>query len=323
MALIPIQEIEELMAGEGFGPLTPDEEQRLDELVRSGYESWKKADEAFRARAHAVRSIERGAVTEADLESFLIRCLGAVPVSGWRRRALGPETPGEAPPIVERDTRILRMPDGSLGYIGIDGGVMVGPAGVQELPRRLGLNDPWVADSIRSRIGGGDPVGKGDDALVRGAGHLQLPAAEWGAFVKRAELPEPLHERALVVAYAVRHIDLRVPPARETGSTLRVYCCSTSGDVEKELSAEESAALMRILVQGRASRSRAVDFNHERLIEQEEHRITALRASKPGAPANAVFPVAALWLEPLRSGGELPGDTSILAENGALPGSEK
>lgn len=324
MALIPIQEIEELMAGEGFGPLTPDEEQRLDELVRSGYDSWKKADAVFRARAREVQSIERGAVTEADFESFLVRCLGAVPVSGWRRRTLGPETPGEAPPIVERDTKILRIPDGSLGYIGIDGGVgMVGPAGAQEPPRRLGLNDRWVADNIRSRIGGGDPDGKGDDALVRGSGYLQISAAEWSAFVRRAELPEPLHERAMVVAYAVRHLDLRVPPARETGSTLRVYCCSVSGDVEKELSAEESAALMRILVQGRASRSRAVECNGERLIEQEEHRIAALRASKPGAPANAVFPVAALWLEPLRSGGELPGDTSILAENGALPGSEK
>jgi superfamily II DNA or RNA helicase len=299
MALIPIQEIEKLMAGEGFGPLTSDEEQRLDELVRSGYDSWKKTDEVFRARAHEVQSIERGAVNEADFEAFMIRCLGAVPVSGWRRRSLGSETPGEAPPVIERDTKILRIPDGSLGYIGNDGGaVMVGPAGAHESPRRLGMNDTWIANEIRTLIGGGDLGGKGDDLLVRGSGYLQIPREEWRSFAARVELSPQLHERMLVVAYVVRHVDLRVPPARETGSTLRIYCCSVSGEAGKELSTAESAGLMRILVQGRASRSRAVECNGEVLLEQEAHRIKGLRASKPGDPANVVFPVAAFWLEP-------------------------
>jgi hypothetical protein len=88
-----------------------------------------------------------------------------------------------------------------------------------------------------------------------------------------------------------------VPP-REVGTALRAFAGSADGAVEVELDAERLAALVRMIRQPRPKRARPDAFDRARLLALEEQRIQAMRASERGEPVVAVFPVAAIWLEP-------------------------
>jgi len=66
MALIPVEELATLMVGENFGPLAPDEESRVDQLVTEGFRKWQETDREFRERRRAVQTVDRGPVKDEE-----------------------------------------------------------------------------------------------------------------------------------------------------------------------------------------------------------------------------------------------------------------
>lgn len=311
MALIPLEELAALMSGEGFGPLSRAEEDRLDRLIQEGYERWKQTDAEFRMRAAALRTIERGAVNEVDLQSFIEHTLGAKVEPGWKRRSLA-EVAGQAEPVLQTtEARVYRLPDGSLGYVGRDAGL--GLSGPQAEPvRRLGLNDRSLAAVVRELVGAfdegeGEGEGEGDkDAGDRssqapwdgdGAGLVLAEPAGYRALCETAGLGA-LREGFLLQVYCLRRLVPQMVPPREVGTALRAFAGSADGEVEVELDAEQLAILVRMIRQPRPKRARPEAFDRARLLAVEEQRIQGMRVSERGGPVVAVFPVAAIWVEP-------------------------
>ncbi|WP_437322379.1 S8 family serine peptidase [Sorangium sp. So ce394] len=297
MALIPIGELAALMAGEAFGPLTPSDEERVDRLITEGYRQWEQTDASFRARSEALRSLDRGPVRDDDLERLLVDGLGARVEEGWQRRCLR-KVPGKAEPeLVREPARVLRLPDGSLGYVGRDAGL--GLVGAERtMVRRLGLNDVWVADALRRAVGVTDPQAKEQRAFAKGIGSTLVAPAFWGDFAARAGAPA-LAAGGLLTAYCLRRLDVRGIQPREVDTSMRYFLTSASGEVDLPLEPAAAADLVRAIRAPRPKRSRPALLAADALRDREERRIEALRRIQPGDPVVAVFPLAAIWIEPV------------------------
>jgi hypothetical protein len=82
------------------------------------------------------------------------------------------------------------------------------------------------------------------------------------------------------------------------GTALRAFAGSADGEVEVELGAEPLAMLVRMIRQLRPKRARPEALDRARLLAVEEQRIQGMRTGERGGPVVAVFPVAAIWVEP-------------------------
>lgn len=296
MSLIPLEELAMLMAGEGFGPLTPDEERRIDRMVQQGYETWRSADAEFRERSASLRTVERGHSDDEDLEAFIGGTLGAKREQGWSRKVL--VASGTREPRLElTEARVYRLPDGTLGFVGRDAGIgLTGPA--SEQVRRLGLNDESVASKLRGLFEGdtsdGDMGSRGTGAV----GSTLVDAQRFASWCEAATLPAPLRAGVLVCAYCVRRLDLSHAPPREVASSVRAFATHPDGAVEAELDGAAMAGLVRLIRTPRPKRTRPAGLDKQRLLALEESWVRTMRATLRGEPVAAVFPIAAIWVQP-------------------------
>jgi superfamily II DNA or RNA helicase len=291
MSMIPLEELANLMAGEDFGPFTPDEELRLDKIVKQGYERWRKTDETFRRDSARARGASRGQTNDADLEHVLINLVGARIASGWKRRILTHGANGE-PERADVDAKVFELSDGTRGYVGRDGGVgIIDPGGESLRLPRLGLNTPEVAKRVREVIAGG-----ANEPRDVGAGVALVPLDMWRSWVSapRAAL---FAKGGILLAYCVRALDMS-SKAGETTVSMHFFLSSPDGEEVLQLAPSTTASLIRSLRELRPKRTRPTFLATDRLLEQETRRLNDLKAARPGDPVNAVFPVAAIWLEP-------------------------
>lgn len=293
LSQIPMDELAELMAGEGFGHITPADDERIDRCVTAGYHSWVAADREFRERAERVSTLDRGVVREDDLEEFLLGTLGAEIEPGWRKRGFQAVDGQAEPQLVEQPARVFRLPTGARGFLGVSGGVgLVSDDPAHSRPRRLGLNDPGIAAQVRLRLAEAsrtDPI--------RGAGLVLVPRAAWRDLTAAPDLA-PFADGAILLSYVRRHIDMATTSFRETAAELIHYLVSGDASHHQRLPAELAADLVRFLRRPRPKRLRPAHLAGPRLLDLERSLHADLSATQPGHPALGVFPLAALYLEP-------------------------
>jgi len=300
MSLIPLEELATLMAGEGFGPLTPDEEQRVDRMVQQGYETWRQADVEFRQRSASLRSVERGHVRDEDLDAFIVGPVGGKLEPGWSRKVLV-ATKGDREPRLELSVaRVYRLADGSLGFVGRDAGIgLTGPS--QESVRRIGLNDRSVATKLRALLADDDAGIEASARLRSGSvGFTLVDPQRFQAWCETLAEPTTVRSGALVCAYCVRRLDMSHAPPREVGASVRAFVTGFGGGYA-ELSEAALAELVRMVRAPRPKRTRPTGLSAERLLALESRWVHTLRATRPGEPVAAVFPIAAIWIQPATS----------------------
>jgi hypothetical protein len=305
MALIPLDQLAGLMAGENFGELSPTDEERIDQLITAGYQNWKERDAEFRSRAEHLNSLERGSASDDDLLAFITGALGATREEGWALQRLDEDEATGKTVSVKEEATVLRLSDGSLGYVGqLKGITMVG--GVSGKPRRLGLNVPSVANQLRTVVGGGVISAKSEHSLVYGAGSVLVHAPDWERFLSENAVDIRPSGGTVFTAYLVRHLeaDTRV---REVGTTFHAFLATRTGGDRQALSSAAAASLIRLLRSPRAKRTPPAGLDSRILLEQETAVIGDLQKRDRGEPLHAVFPIAAIWIEPT----EAPAAASI------------
>jgi superfamily II DNA or RNA helicase len=295
MALIPLEELEQLMAGEMFGTLTPHDAERLDHLVQEGYHRWQDADAEFRAASVTLRTLQRGPVGEDDLRAFVQKALDAKPLPGWKRRIFEEPTPGGELRIVDSEVEVLQLSDGSVVTLGRRTGIVVPPTEDHAKARPLGLNDDLVARAIRNSVGGAARDGKAGDRWVSGAGSCLIDRAELAAWSREAGL-SPEYSRSFVIfCYAVRFME-PVTIAREVDAVLRWYV-TIKGAQPQAISNDIAARLVRMLRTPRPRLTPSPELAEWGLRAVDDKLITDLRAPMHGHPTPVVFPIAALHVE--------------------------
>jgi superfamily II DNA or RNA helicase len=295
MSLIPMEDLAALMAGENFGPLTPDDEARIDQLITEGYHRWTERDREFRSKSEKLRGMDRGAATPAAYRSFLVDTLGAEPVAGWKRRAFKHAADDGAPVLSETVADVLKLPGGSMGYIGRDAGIgLSNGTGASAQLRSLGLNDPIVAELVR-RAAGEDGAAKQPDASVNGAGLVLINDNEWKAFLGATGFAGV--GGGVLLAYLTRALDLGAS-MNEVSAGLHCWIVSPDARNSVRLPPVAVGQLLNSIRVPRTKRIRPTNLDAPALREFESECLRTLGRQAASDPFVAVFPLAALWLEP-------------------------
>jgi hypothetical protein len=302
MSLIPLEELAALMAGENFGPLTPDDEQRIDQLITEGYHNWTERDRDFRAKTEQLRGVDRGAVSESAYRDFLVSALAAKPLPGWKSREFRSGPTGGEPVLLERDADVLQLEDGTIGYIGRNAGIGLYNAtapGVR--PGPIGLNHRSIAASMRELVGEA-----GNKAIPpRGAGLLRVPKSAWLALLDGAGVPKIAAQGGLLLSYQRRLLDVGTS-MQELSTDIHSWLVSADASESVKLSADQIGQLISIIRQA-GSKITAPDlFKADSLREFEQARLRELGRDSPAKPFIGVFPLLALWMEPVNI---KPGET--------------
>lgn len=294
MSLIPLDQLADLMAAEGFGSLAPPESDRLDELVSQGFKSWKAADGELRSHAERLRQVERGQADDRDLQAFLQARLGLPALPGWVRLALTNDKSSAENEIVRTPVSVFSVGE-AVGYVGRDGGLgLERPDGRRQAAVRLGLNHPQVASRVRAFFRGAD-ASTGGEAWVRGGGVARLSAPIWAEWARNAEVVG-YDKGGVLLAWLVRHLDLKTVTPREVQASLHLALVRSDANGAVSLRAPAAAALIRVLRDARfPHRSPSLDADTLMRVEAEHRRI--LRSSARGEAVRAVFPVAAVSID--------------------------
>jgi hypothetical protein len=147
MCLIPPEELQTVLINSPASPLDDAEVTRLSTLVDSGFRNWQAFHDRYAANQRQVRDQPAGLATWESIRDFLIRFGGAQPVNELSKSRFvqnGPQVQ-----VLDESAEVLKLPDGSLHYVGdFDGGLFTGPGA--EAVGALGLNVPQVADLLRT-----------------------------------------------------------------------------------------------------------------------------------------------------------------------------
>ncbi|MBK8479552.1 MAG: SWF/SNF helicase family protein [Opitutaceae bacterium] len=161
MCLVAPESLQEIMLASTAPDIGPQEENRLSELVDSGFRSWQGFHDRFAANQRLIRKMPAGLAQWVDLESYLLRYGGAksengVSVTRFRFQ-------GDAVVTSSEEARVLRLKGGQLGLIGdYEGSPLSGETSAQVVP--LGWNVSMVLDILRENVVTAEPLGA---ALLR------------------------------------------------------------------------------------------------------------------------------------------------------------
>lgn len=79
MALVPPEELEEIIISSVSESFSTEESEEIGRLVTQGFSSWKEFDEAYRHEAERIKALDPGESTWNDLGNFMIKFGGATP----------------------------------------------------------------------------------------------------------------------------------------------------------------------------------------------------------------------------------------------------
>jgi superfamily II DNA or RNA helicase len=155
MALVPPEELQEVMGAGPVGPLTTEEQQRVAALVTAGFKNWKGFHETYAKRTSEIQELDPGQVDWRDLASFAEDHLDAKEAPSFS--ALRFEwKDGE---IVESPTeaRVLFIDGKPYTCEPTSGMPVVSSTGTPAA--QLGTNTPVVADKLRRMAFTATPCG--------------------------------------------------------------------------------------------------------------------------------------------------------------------
>jgi len=297
MSLIPMEDLAALMAGENFGPLTAADEDRIDRMVTDGYQRWTARDEEFRKKTEQLRGLGRGSVNESDYRAFVVNTLGAKPVDGWKKRSFERIEGGNETNLVEAPADVLRLPDGTLGYIGRGAGIGLFSDSEKSIkPRAFGLNDTGVADLLRREMGEYSDRGRGSTEAVHGAGVVLVNDKQWRALLSELGA-ETLGTGAILSAYVRRRLETGTS-MQEVDTELRCWLTDQAATTVVVLNPDSVSKVLRLIRNPRPKRTSPSGFDVSQLMDFEIARLQELARSQAADPFSAVFPIAAVWIEP-------------------------
>ena len=228
MSLIPPEEFIGVIVHKPGEGLSDEQEKKLAEMVRLGYQSWSEFNHRFAAQHHAIRDLNPGLATWDDLRRFVIEQAGGVPVDGFRALRFTQPDPAGEPLSLEASVPVVRLADGK-HYVGQDheGMPVYGPDGVKV--ESLGLNVTIVAEALRKVALSNVPTG---------AAHLR-----WSEI--RPTVPVAATFGVLVLFRQT----LRSEGSRwvEHGLELRCYHIDDSGECEEWTAGDRNAAISGLL----------------------------------------------------------------------------
>jgi len=106
-----------------------------------------------------------------------------------------------------------------------------------------------------------------------------------------------MNEGALVLAYLSRLLG-NGSSIRELANELSWFCLTADGSLERQRDRAEAGRLMRLLRLRRAKRAVRVFEALDALLNGETRRLHLLRMTNLQGRTPAVFPLAAIWIEP-------------------------
>lgn len=285
MSLVPLEDLAALMAGENLGPLSESEEQQLQDLVQAGYEKWKSADGDFRELSMRLSGVDRGPLTDADLEHALLSVLGAEKRGGWSYRKLV-ERSGET--VTEQSpAHVYETPAGTLGVVGTPQGIsLLAPDGNAVRPSRIGLNSAELSAALRRACELSQPgrSGMGPDGLAC----VEVSAEDWAVAFARGGVTG----KDCIVLFSI-YTRIETTTSEEVGRGVDVTI--VAGERTINLDRVHGASVVRALLQGRASRR---ELGNAPAGLEEFERSSLSRLSEREGPEStvtpAVFPVAAV-----------------------------
>jgi SNF2 family DNA or RNA helicase len=146
MCLLPQDALQSLLLNAPEAPLSFQDEQKLSEMIRQGFQEWKSFHDRF---GHEQRSLQRqnpGLLTWEDVAFFLKELGGARREGGFQRQRFQRE--GMTVNRIDEDATVLRLADGNCYVCGDYGEMLVfGPD--KTITPKLGLNLNPVAEIIR------------------------------------------------------------------------------------------------------------------------------------------------------------------------------
>lgn len=288
MALVPPEELLDLLNDRPAGPLDPGERARLSSMVVRGFEQWRQFDTNYKARQRRIRDLDPGQATWGDLERFVVDHLDARRAEGFsalRFRFRDDEVVEERQDatVVELENRLFACGDlGGMPISRADG----------KTADRLGLNVPEVVRALR------------DEAFPEstvGAAHLRWPEG--------IELPQPGLGRTFGVLVFAR-LQLRSEQSVwvEAGASLHAFVVDRTG-VPTPVDGAAKGQLVRALSDAKIRRDPENSPELvEALIREEANLLQTLRrptdADRAQRVSHTIVPLLAAVVVVGRAGAE-------------------
>jgi superfamily II DNA or RNA helicase len=141
MSLVPPEELQDVLIASAVAPCSEDDEQRIAELVRAGFDDWMAFHDHYGKQQTAIRAISPGLAQWSDLADFCVRHAGAEPIHGLTSEDFGRHG-------LERSAVTGIRFGAADGFVcGDQGGTPI-LDGDGHLLKQLGLNTPVVANEI-------------------------------------------------------------------------------------------------------------------------------------------------------------------------------
>jgi superfamily II DNA or RNA helicase len=245
MALVPPEELQDVLVQSPIGPLTDDDKRKLAELVTRGFDQWRGFHERYSSQQQQIQALDAGHATWDDLAEFVLQHMDGKAAEGFSSLKFMFEK-GE---VVEsaQTARVINIKGKS--YACGDYGGMPVTRDDGASADRLGTNVPVVASVLRSVAFPGDAVG---------AAHLRWPEGE----------PRPMEGTFGVLALARQAVRWEGSYA-EGATTLHVFLVRSDGQVT-EVAPEARGRTVRTLAKAVVRREPATEPALVEALQQAE-----------------------------------------------------
>jgi hypothetical protein len=214
MALVPPDELLQVMGREPLSPLSDKDRSDIERLVTAGHERWSAFDRSYRNQQHKIRALDPGQATWNDVAWLAKRHLNATMAEGYK--VLRFLHQGDEVLDASEPAEVLRV-EGNDRAVGDYGGMPItGPNGTQA--SLLGLNTEPLCSLLRRSAFGDERAG---------AAHVRWPDS--------ARAPDGFGPGPFgLLFYARQSLRLTGSAPVETGLALHAYAV----DLEREVALE-------------------------------------------------------------------------------------
>lgn len=274
MALVPPEELADILGDRPSGPLDDDDCRRVSALVHDGFERWQSFHGRYAESQKRLQRLDPGQATWRDLSAFAKSQLGGTEVQGFG--VLGFRWhEGE---VVESSSEadVLEIGGSYYAFGDFSGMPVTNSDAVQA--QAVGTNSPLITQALRKAAFPTEPVG---------AAHVRLAPTS-----PLADVPRPFG--ILVLACMLLRNQQQV--WTETGLMLDAYV--VTADQTRRLQPEERARLVRALQSATVRReAHQAPALIERLVQEEQRLSQELRRPSDvevhAGIRHAVFPLLA------------------------------